>query len=448
MSHTQASCSTVNDLRFVSRAGRRWAVIVTLLAFWTGTACGPVGAADWPTFMRDAQRSGITSEALSTNLGVAWVYPRVKRPHPAWHDEAKRDYSVDIPSQRPFKQRNLFDRVNHVAVSGGRVYLASATDHTIQSLDTVTGEPRWTFFTDGPARMAPTVDSGRVYAGSDDGSAYCLDAVQGTLVWKYTPAGPTNYWVPNNGQPVSPWAVRSGILVDRGTAYFAAGIFPSEGVYLCAVDALSGQLTTTNHWRTRHVNQGSMQGYLLLSGTRVYVPGGRSNPFYFNRSTGALLGQYNDREASGTFALLAGNSFFYGRSGRTLGRITESGSAGDTLATYDDGNAMVVTTNRSYLLSDTALKALSRPGRATVWTKPVTSGHALILAGTTLWVGGDGEVSAHDAVTGNRLWASAVSGRAAGLAVADGRLFVSTDEGLIYSFAAQPGSNQNALIVR
>ena len=32
--------------------------------------------------------------------------------------------------------------------------------------------------------MAPTVTNGRVYVGSDDGYAYCLDAKDGRLVWK------------------------------------------------------------------------------------------------------------------------------------------------------------------------------------------------------------------------------------------------------------------------
>src|SRR5262247_85488 len=110
----------------------------------------------------------------------------------------------------------------------------------------------------------------------------------------------------------SPWAVRSSVAVDNGVAYFASGIFPHDGIYLTAVTATNG----ARAWQTFHLNQGSFQGYMLLSPTRVYCPGGRSCPWYFDRNTGGLLGQYQDANALGTFALLAGNSLFFGPSAR------------------------------------------------------------------------------------------------------------------------------------
>lgn len=423
-------------------APRHGAVVCAALLLAGGAA------ADWPTFMHDAQRSGITTEALATNLAPAWVYPRARQPTPAWPDEAKKDASVSPAEQRPFKARILFDHVPDVAIAGGLVYFGSAADHSILCLDALTGEPQWRFFTEAPVRLAPTVAGDRVYVGSDDGSVYCLEGRRGALVWQDTPAGTLNYYVPNNGQLASPWAVRTGVLVEGGVAYFGAGLFPSEGVYLCAVDAATGRRTTASHWQTRHVNQGSMQGYLLLSNTRVYVPSGRSNPWFYDRRTGALLGQYHDREAAGTFALLAGNSLFFGRAGRTDGRITEAGPAGDVLATYAHGNAIVVTANRSYLLSETALTALDRATRRALWSKPVSDSHTLILAGQTLFAALGNQVAAFSADTGTKLWTGPVEGRALGLAVAANRLFVSTDEGLIYAFAEAFAPDTNALIIR
>ena len=44
-----------------------------------------------------------------------------------------------------------------------------------------TGQPRWSFLTEGPVRLAPAVADGRVYAGCDDGGLYCLDAETGNL---------------------------------------------------------------------------------------------------------------------------------------------------------------------------------------------------------------------------------------------------------------------------
>jgi len=52
----------------------------------------------------------------------------------------------------------------------------SSTDHNIYALDLETGEKRWTFFTEGPVRFAPAIKRKHVYAVSDDGHLYCLDA--------------------------------------------------------------------------------------------------------------------------------------------------------------------------------------------------------------------------------------------------------------------------------
>jgi outer membrane protein assembly factor BamB len=63
----------------------------------------------------------------------------------------------------------------------------------------------------------------------------------------------------------------------------------------------------------------------------------------------------------------------------------------------------------------------------------------LILAGETLFAGGDDLVVAFDAATGTKRWSAPVTGKAHGLAVAHGRLFVSTDRGTIHCFRAGAG---------
>lgn len=405
-------------------------------------------AADWPTYMHDANRSGVTSDQLSPNLVKAWVFPKIQPPAEAWADEVKKDSSVGVSSQRPFKLRASFDRANHIAVAGGFVYIGSATEHNVQCLKASTGEPQWIFFTEGPVRMAPTYANGKVFVGSDDGAVYCLDASHGSLVWKYTAAGSSNYLVPNNGQAVSPWAVRSGVLVDQGVAYFAAGIFPSEGVYLSAVDALTGVRSEPGHWQTFHQNQGSMQGYMLMSPARIFIPGGRSNPYYFNRTNGVLQGQYNDREASGSFALLTGDSLYFGRSGRTVGRLAEGGQTGSVISTISDGNAIVVADGVNYLLWDNKIAAQNRASKVAIWSVNESYPHTMILAGNTVYVGGDDKVAGFDAATGNKVWSSPVDGKALGLAVSDGRLYVSTDKGLLYAFSQAQSSPQSMLKIR
>ena len=61
---------------------------------------------------------------------------------------------------------------------------------------------------------------------------------------------------------------------------------------------------------------------------------------------------------------------------------------------------------------------------------------ALILAGDHLFAGGDGKVMAVSVESGAVAWEAEVEGRVYGLAVANGRLFASTDRGVIHCFAS------------
>jgi hypothetical protein len=58
----------------------------------------------------------------------------------------------------------------------------------------------------------------------------------GSLIWKYR-ADPSEEKVIGNGRNDLPWPVRTGVLVDGGMAFFAAGVFPYEGLYICALIA-------------------------------------------------------------------------------------------------------------------------------------------------------------------------------------------------------------------
>ena len=117
------------------------------------------------------------------------------------------------------------DNALHVAIADGNVYFGSSVTNKVCSIDSASGSFNWTFFTEGPVRFAPTVADNRVYFGSDDGYVYCLDALNGSLIWKYR-AGPGDEKVIGNGRMISLWPVRTSVLVDEGKVYFGAGVFP------------------------------------------------------------------------------------------------------------------------------------------------------------------------------------------------------------------------------
>ncbi|MCL4201586.1 MAG: PQQ-binding-like beta-propeller repeat protein [Pirellulaceae bacterium] len=73
------------------------------------------------------------------------------------------------------------------------------------------------------------------------------------------------------------------------------------------------------------------------------------------------------------------------------------------------------------------------------WMTPQISNESLILAGDVLYAGGENRVDAIDANTGRALWSHETSSCVRDLAVAQGRLYVSTIDGAIRCFT--PSSN-------
>ncbi len=189
------------------------------------------------------------------------------------------------------RHRVKFDDAMQVVAAGGKAYFGSQVDHKIYCVDAATGSPVWTLFTEGPIRLAPTVSAGKVYVGSDDGFVYCLNAETGEVVWKFRPSVKDERLLAR-GQMISRWPIRTGVLVDDGVAYFGAGIFPHETVYLCAVDAATGKVI----WKNDRISQEdagrndlSPQGYLLCNDKLLFVPSGRSLPVAFDKQTGEMV---------------------------------------------------------------------------------------------------------------------------------------------------------------
>lgn len=434
-------------------------------------------AADWPTYQHDYARTGVARESLLAPFTDGWVHRSRHAPRPAWRGEAKWDGWNKVYD---LKSRQIFDYAYHPVIADGLLYYGSSADDKIYCLDAATGEQRWTFFTEGPVRLAPTIAEGRVFVGSDDGHAYCLDAKSGTLVWK-TQLGLRDYRIPGNSRIISRWPLRTGIVVIGDLAYCAAGMFPSEGVLITAIEADTGKIK----WQQKQTDLPA-QGYMLASHTRLYVPAGRNNPVVLNRADGKRIRVVSGQ--GGTYALLTGDNLVFGpgKTG-TLGFVESNQS--DQLATFK-GNHMIVTPSRSFLQSDTDLSALdrsryldlarkrrplkSRLGKLQdelkkvkagerqrqilkeagklgkqldevqsamqecfAWRVPSSQPLSMVLAGQTLITGGHNEVAAYSAKDGSQLWRARADGEVFGLAVADGRLYTSTSKGVIHCYVAR-----------
>ena len=236
-------------------------------------------AGDWPMWRGDARRSGATDDDLPT-LKLLWTRD-LPRLDPAWSDQAKLQ----------------FDACYEPIVLGRRLFVASPLDGSVTAYDTASGDELWRFDADGPVRFAPIAWRERLYFGSDDGYLYCLQVDDGSLVWRRR-GGPSDRKLLGNERLISTWPVRGAPVIEDGTLYFAAGIWPFMGIFLHAVDASSGEPIWTNDGDgSRYMLQPhntdafagvAPQGPLVVQGERLLVPGGRSVPACSDRHTGQL----------------------------------------------------------------------------------------------------------------------------------------------------------------
>lgn len=456
-------------------------VVLALVLFGAAT----VRAEDWSTYRHNNDRTGTTPEQLTLPLRPAWVYSAPARPKLGWAGPDGRTIEG-----KKLKHRVNFDDCFHVVVGGAHAYFGSSVDHQVRCVELKTGKQVWSFFTGGPVRLAPTLWQDRVLFGADDGYAYCLDTKTGKQIWQLR-GGPDDDFLLGRGEMISRWPVRTNVTVRDGVAYFAAGIFPHEDVYLYAVDAKTGKV----QWKLDDLgeeqtgrNPLSPQGYLLANANYLFVPSGRALPACFEPKSGKLLHHRTHSwrtEAGGvvggTQAFLADGWIYASGDHHVLAMDQKTG---DVNLGYFDGMQMaVVGEDDAFLATGTEIqrierkiyarisalklqiklavaklaKLLPKGGKEAdeltkqieklkkeqeaikvtgiVWSTESESIAALIVAGDHVFVGGVERIDCLDAKTGKILWTEKVDDAARGLAVANGHLLVSTTSGKVYSFA-------------
>ncbi len=462
-----------------------WLILcVAAVSFGSATSAS---AADWPTYMRDNSRVGSTDESVELPLTPSWTISADAALQMAWSGPDRRTIEM-----KELRHRITFDDAFHVAVVGDRMYYGSSVDDQLHCVDIQSGRELWNFFSGGPIRLAPTVVDGRIYFGSDDGHAYCLNAADGKLIWKLR-AGPDDDWLLARQEMISRWPIRTGILVDGGAAYFGAGIFPHENIYLYAVNAGDGSLI----WKRDNIseedagrNDLSPQGYLLANKDLLFVPSGRSLPAAIDRKTGRIVHKrvHGWRGSAGgvvggSRALLSDGQIFCWGDHHILPITQDKGDVGYGWFT---GYQLAVAGDHAYVLSSTDVIKLDRETYAkasrqrhklelgrrpimrkiytsegkklekaqqemkaleakikevdqtgVVWKTPFVGESAILVAGDLVFTGGKDVVAAYSNENGKKVWKSKVEGDARGLAVANGHLFVSTTIGKIYAFGSK-----------
>ena len=249
--------------------------------------CIPVAGAqgaDWPQYRYDAGRRAASEESLPENLHRLWVR-ELPPPRPAFPTEVRLRYDA---SYEPVVLKKT-------------MFVPSMVTDSLTALNTEDGEERWRFFAEGPVRLAPVAWQDKVYFVSDDGYLYCVDAVDGKLLWKFRgrPDGGKHRKAMGNGRLVSLVPARGGPVLADGVIYFAAGIWSGEGVFVHALDATSGK-TVWSNVEVHQIEKANMdhgiahyaglspQGHMAIVDGKLVIPCGSQLPALLDPKTGKV----------------------------------------------------------------------------------------------------------------------------------------------------------------
>lgn len=415
------------------RSGTMILVTVTAQFCLSSWSADSARCDDWPTWQHDQRRTGFSPAKIDIQkFGHDWSWQSPAPPQPAWHGPARWDAYAGI---RGLPSMRSYDLVFHVTAADGRVFFASTVDDSVRCMEADSGKVKWIFTADAPIRIAPTVADGRVYFGSDDGLARCLDASSGKLLWQFRPLPAGEQRFLNNGRFISRYPCRTGIVVDKGKAWFSCSLLPWDESYLCCVDALTGKSDGPGMY-VRKLRSKTLEGSPALSRDLILFPQGRVAPQAFARSDGRDLGQLKKSGGGSIVVVSADSTILHGPAtdSRKGGVAASNPKTLESVAGYGRANALVVSDRAAYLLNDHELIASELGSKKELFRVPCKFPYALIGAGDVLFAGGDDSVAVFSMRDGSLLSTHKVHGRAYGLAVSDGRLFVSTDEGTIASF--------------
>lgn len=408
-------------------------------------------AADWPMWGGNAARTGVTSADLPERLHLNWVL-KLRQPKPAWH------------SNQP---RVQFDRAYEPVVAGKRMFIGSMVSDRVTAYDTDSGKELWRFYTEGPVRLAPAVSNDLVYFVCDDGYLYCLNAANGEIEWKYFGA-PFDQKVLGNNRLVSIFPARGAPVIYDDTVYFATSVWPFMGVFIHAVNAITGEVVWSNdgtgsmYMPQQHDRPAfagiAPQGYLVATEDILLVAGGQTAPAILDRRTGKfghlnLHSRQMGTKGGGGYRVRATEDFFVINDdmfrmsdGKYLVKVHDPVITKDTVIGIDDDLVM-----HAFDREMKIEKVVDRKGRSAAkavlnerwharFDPPIAKVH--LKAGSQLYGAGENGLVAAVEIpneTGEYdvVWAEKVKGEPLTMIAADGKLFVSTDLGEIYCFAAE-----------
>jgi outer membrane protein assembly factor BamB len=229
-----------------------------------GRSDAPPDPRDWPNFRADARCGAAVPVEIASNATLAWTYAPPAAVEPA------------------------------APIAAYDTFFWSGSDGAVRAIRAASGELKWSAYTGGAIVYPPVAYRGRLYVGSGDGWVYCFDAGSGRLYWRFR-AAPVERKIPIYGRLGSTWPVGSGVLVDGGVVYAAAGVANYDGTHIYALDAETGKIRWQNNTSgclagPDSLSGVSVQGHLLLDAGKLYLAGGNAaSPAVYDVRDGRCL---------------------------------------------------------------------------------------------------------------------------------------------------------------
>jgi outer membrane protein assembly factor BamB len=403
-----------------------------------GAGRGEGAPSDWPTYRHDAQRSGATASPVPARLQVKW-------------------------------QADIGGKLSAIVVAEGRALAASVDDHRIAALDADSGKLAWQFTAGARVDSPPTVYQGRAIFGCRDGYVYSLRASDGAPAWRARAAREDRRAVVC-GQLESVSPASGSVLVQDGAVYVTAGrsSYLDGGIDLCRLDPQTGKTLTRSAIYspdpltgkqppqfTPAAMPGSRQDILSSDRDHIYLqdsvfdklgkPQSAGNPHLF-----AMTGFLDDAWAHRSYWIFGTQcSVAGGCSSRAKDLVYGRLLVFDKATVYGYGRAGVHWSNQ---LQDGPYRlfALNRAEGQSRWEKPLPiQVRAMVLASNLLFVAGPptstsvGPWDRSEDQTALLMAISAADGSVLaqtkldaspvfdGMAAADGRLYVSLENGRV-----------------
>lgn len=384
-----------------------------------GSPSRPADGQDWPTLRADAARSASCDVTLPTKLTKRWSVKAVSHfggpLASAWEPQLVSPLSAPV-------------------VAEGLVLVAATDLGRILACDAKNGVERWTVTLPSRVDGPPTVWRGLCIVGCHDGYVYALRATDGALAWRVRVA-PVERRMVAYGRVESVWPVTGSVLVHEGVAYATAGRSTETdgGIAVVALDAGTGE----TRW-ARSIGAGVLRLNDILAlrdGKLVwrYLTLGKATGRTLTPETPPTLKSYGGGAGKLEGGIMDG-TYTVSRNRRAGGAFVLGDKPTDQLA----WNADWAVSEKGGFTPDGKTRHWRPPSRGTVFAIALTRNLAVYACRDARRYSPDSTARLHlvNLADGRRVGGVPLASVPSydGLAVADGRLYVSIRNGTLVCF--------------